>query len=183
MSDIFANDFTDILNTLSQNQNILDKVNTLIANESITGKAIQGGDRLEKFRDILKNLVANKISLDEAYKKTKIELPRSTSIHNQSNKVFASGWSERLVRTELSSFYNQAVMEILIAEGEELCYVPHSTAEKSDSPCSIHLAGKNNDLKNLYNLLIKSYRNNDWSDRQPKIPNHPHCTHVVTRKK
>lgn len=182
MSDLFANDFTEILNTLSQNQDLLDKVNILITNEPITGKAIQGEDRLIKFRDIFKDLVSNKISLDEAYQKTKIELPRSTSAHSQNNRVFASGWSERLVRIQLSRFYNQAVMEKLIDEGEELCFVPHSTAEKSNSPCSIHLAGKTSDLKTLYNRLIKSYRNDDWSDRQPKIPDHPHCTHVVTRK-
>ena len=180
--DILANDFTEILPTLSQNQELLQAVNSLITTEPILAKATEGGNRLEKFREILKDLVGNRISLNEAYERTEVELPRYTSIHCHSNRVFASGWAERLTRTELSRFYNQAVMEKLMAEGEVECFVPHSNAEDVNSPCSLHLAGSNQDLKSLYNLLVNSYAHGNWS-RQVKIPNHPHCTHVVTRSK
>lgn len=179
-----ANDFTEILPTLSQNKDLFQEVYTLIKNRPILGKVIEESDRLETFRDILKDLVANKINLNEAYERTEVELPRHKSKHSHNNKVFAKGWAERLVRIQLSRFYNQTVMEKLIAEGHEQCYVPHSTEENPSSPCSQHLAGSNHDLKNLYNLLIDSYEDEHchWT-KEVKIPNHPHCTHVVTFSK
>lgn len=182
MPDILANDFTEILIVLSKNQELLSAVDNLITTEPISGKVTEGQDRLERFRDILRKLVANKLTINEAYQRTKIELPRNTSKYSENNRVFPIHWEERLVRTQLSRFYNQAVMEKLIAEGETECFVPHSIAEDSDSQCSLQLAGSNQSLTDLYKSLIDSYANGKWSN-QVKIPNHPHCTHVITRKR
>lgn len=180
MSDILASDFTEVLTIFSQNNEMRDAVLTLIVNQPMAGKVTESKERLEKFRVILADLVNGQINLTEAYARTSVELPRQASPHSGNNRVFPDGWEERLVRTQLSRFYNQAVMEKLLSEGENQCFVPHSSAEASDSPCSMYLAGSNHDLKMLYNRLVDSYANGKWT-QEVKIPNHPHCTHVVRR--
>lgn len=180
MSDILASDFTEIPTILSQNDEIRNAVLTLIANQPIAGKVTDSKERLEKFRVILTDLVKGQINLTEAYTRTSVELPRQASSHSGNNQVFSDGWEERLVRTQLSRFYNQAVMEKLLSEGENQCFVPHSSSEASNSPCSMYLAGSNHDLKMLYNRLVNSYAKGQWT-KEVKIPNHPHCTHVVRR--
>lgn len=180
MSSVLANDFNKILSVLSQNDKLRISTLDLINNQPIPGKATEGGDRLEKFKAILIDLINNQIDLTEAYKRTNVELPRQTSCHSSNNKVFPAHWEERLVRTQLSRFYNQAVMEKLLEEGETHCFVPHSSAEAHDSSCSLLLAGSSHDLKMLYNRLVDSYAKGNWT-KEVKIPNHPHCTHVVTK--
>jgi hypothetical protein len=69
-------------------------------------------------------------------------------------------------------------MEKLRAAGYDRVFVPHSKAEKADSPCSQGLAGANQDLPTLYDRLIANYRDGKFSD-ELKIPHHPHCTHTV----
>jgi hypothetical protein len=180
MPDILASDFTGVLTVFSQNDELRNAALNLIANQPMPGKVTEGEGRLEKFRVILTDLVNGQINLTEAYVRTSVDLPRQASPHSGNNRVFPDGWEERLVRTQLSRFYNQAVMEKLLSEGENQCFVPHSSAEASDSACSIHLAGSNHDLKTLYNRLVDSYTNGKWI-QDVKIPNHPHCTHVVSR--
>jgi hypothetical protein len=182
MPDILANDFTEISSVLSQNDELRSRVLALIGNQPMAAKVTEGGDRLEKFRIILTDLVNNRISLTEAFGRTEVELSRQTSVHGGNNKVFADGWAERQVRTQFSRFYNQAVMEKLQTEGETQCFVPHSSAEDFNSPCSTHLAGSTHDLETLYNRLVESYAKGNWT-KEVRIPNHPHCTHVVTRAK
>ena len=180
MPEILANDFTEITATLSQNAALHNAVIALIASQPMAGKVTEGGNRLDLFRNILSDLVNGNTSLDAASHKTQDELSPQTSLYASNNRVFPSGWAERLVRTQLSRFYNQAVMEKLLAEGETQCFVPHSAAEDSGSSCSLQLAGSNQDLKTLHNRLVDAYEKGIWS-QTVKIPNHPHCTHVVTR--
>jgi hypothetical protein len=182
MSEVLANDFTEIPTVLSQNEALRNAVVALVATDAMAGKVTEGGDRLERFRAILTDLVNGQIGLGEAIRRTQAELPRQTSPYSGNNRVFASNWEERLVRTQLSRFYNQGVMEQLLAEGETQCFVPHSPAEDPDSNCSRQLAGQNHDVKALYERLVTSYRDGVWS-QSVKIPDHPHCTHVVTRAK
>lgn len=180
MSEELANDFTEILAVFSRNDALRSAALALIANQPMAGKVTEGGDRLERFRAILTDLINGRTDMVGAIRKTEVELSRQTSLYSGSNQVFAANWEERLVRTQLSRFYNQAVMEKLLAEGETECFVPHSPAEDSDSKCSIQLAGKTHDLRTLYDRLVGSYAQGNWS-QVVKIPNHPHCTHVVTR--
>jgi len=69
-------------------------------------------------------------------------------------------------------------MEKLLKDGQKECFIPHSSDEDPNSRCSIVLAGNNLDLKILYNRLIDSYAEGNWSN-EPKIPDHPYCTHVI----
>ncbi|MFZ0774094.1 MAG: hypothetical protein WCA49_12015 [Candidatus Sulfotelmatobacter sp.] len=62
------------------------------------------------------------------------------------------------MRTHFNQFYTRAVMEKLRAAGYDRVFVPHSKAEKPDSPCSQGLAGANQDLPTLYNRPIANYR-------------------------
>ena len=182
MADIYAQDLYGIPEVLSQNEELRKEVIALVENKPIAGKATDGGDRDEKLRTILKDLFNGGINFSEAYRRTEIELPRHSSNHRESNRVFASGWAERLVLIQYSRFYNQAVMEKLINDGHTECFVPHSPGEDDSSPCTQHLAGRNHNLQTLYTRLIQSYERGQWT-REVKIPDHPHCTHVVTPPK
>lgn len=179
MSNLYANEFSDISATLAERKDLRQAVLQLIDNQPVWAKALEGGDRLTRFRTILKKLVTGEMDLIEAYQGTTVELPRDGSIHVHNNRVFPKDWAERLVRTEYSRFYNQAVMEKLLAEGNTQCFVPHSSQEKPDSKCSIYLAGRVHDLKVLYDRLIEAHSKGNYSS-DLKIPDHPHCTHVVT---
>jgi len=174
----FANDFTEILQVLSANADLRAAVEALAMHEAMPGKVTEGGDRLSRFRSILRDLITGNINLQNAYERTENELPRANSSYASDNRVFATGWGERLVRTQLSRCYNQAVMEFLVTQGHTQCFVPHSTAEDSTTSCSQQLAGANHDIKTLHDLLVKSYRDGVWT-KDVKIPNHPHCTHTV----
>ena len=178
MSKVYANEFKDILSTLRDNTELRDAVITLIDEQPAPGKITEGGDRLIRLKEILKHLVNGEINLLEAYRRTELELPRASSAHAANNRVFPSGWAERLVRTQLSRFYNQALLEQLISEGHSQCFVPHSSEEDQSSKCSMYLAGNTHDIQVLYNRLIESYGKGNWSS-EVKVPEHPHCTHVI----
>lgn len=179
MAPPYAEDFGEILATLAANPALRQAVAKLAATEPMPGKVTEGGVRLQTFRGILEDLTAGRIDLHSAYQRTQHLLPREQSPHAQDNRVFGHDWGERLVRTQLSRCYNQAVMEELLASGQTVCHVPHSQAEAATSPCSQQLAGANQDLRTLYERLVASYRDGKWTS-DVKIPNHPHCTHTVT---
>ncbi|MDE0554595.1 MAG: hypothetical protein OXI24_10295 [Candidatus Poribacteria bacterium] len=128
MSNQYANDFFDIPTALTMNDDLLQLVVGLIEIDSIPGKVLEdgSGDRLEVFGRILIELVNGKIGLEAAYQQTQTKLPIHTSPHSSNSRVFSNGWSERLVRTQLSRFYNQAVLKQLLEIGAENCFVPHS---------------------------------------------------------
>jgi hypothetical protein len=179
MPDRFAQDFFEIPDALATNNDLREAVLALVQNEPMPGKVLEGGNRLDLFREILTDLTTGDISLDEAYWRTETEIPRHTSPHSSSNRVFPQGWAERQVRTQFSRFYNQAVLERLRDEGATLCFVPHSVAEDASSRCTQLLAGQQQSVDVLYQRLIEAYAGGNWS-QEVKIPNHPHCTHVVT---
>lgn len=175
---IYASDFNEIPNALSKNPQLKEKMLSLIGSKKIAGKATDGAGRAEEFRVILSQLTKGELRLDEAIRAVEARLPRYTSIHSDDNRVFASGWAERLTRTQFSRFYNQAVLEIVIANGHNECFVPPSSQEKASSQCSQVFAGRSHDVSHLLKLLVASYEDGNW-DNTPKIPDHPHCTHVI----
>ncbi|EPE5167478.1 TPA: hypothetical protein ACPZMC_000527 [Yersinia enterocolitica] len=175
----FASEFSEIPEALSNNQSLKNKVLILIDQKPIFGKITQGGNRLEEFKKILASLVRGEINFDRALIEIETAIPRYASIYSGDNQVFPSGWPKRQLRTQLSRFYNQAVMEDELSKGNTECFVPPSSAEKASSACSQFLAGKVHDISHLHQLLISSYENGDFSNKEPKIPCHPHCTHVV----
>lgn len=179
MSDRFAEDFFEIPAALATNDDLREAVVALIQNEPMPGKVLEGGNRLDVFRAIIVDLSSGDILLDEAYWRTETETPRHTSPHSSNNRVFPEGWPERQVRTQLSRFYNQAVLEQLRSEGATICFVPHSAAEDATSRCTQLLAGQQQKVNVLYQRLTNAYALGNWS-QEVKIPNHPHCTHVVT---
>lgn len=177
--DNFAEDYYEIPQALELNDDLRVAMIELIAADSIYGKVLEGGNRLSIFQSILTDLADGQVDQDAAIRRTSLELPRAASPHRASNRVFSSGWEERLVRTQLSRFYNQAVLEWLQENAETQCWVPHSTAEASASPCTRLLAGGIHDVDTMHRLLIDAYRDGDFSSKVPKIPDHPHCTHVI----
>ena len=81
------------------------------------------------------------------------------------------------MRTHLSRFYNQAVLEELNENEEEECFVPTSDSSNLSSKCA-RLENLNYKVKNLLQNLINSYDLGKYDD-SIKFPEHPHCSHVV----
>lgn len=180
MLNQYAEDFFEIPTALAANDDLRQLVVSLIESDPILGKALEddSGDRLRAFRDVLIELANSKILLDAAYQETEAKLPRHTSSHSSNSRVFPNRWAERLIRTQLSRFYNQAVLEQLLEKGAEKCFVPHSDEEAPSSACTQQMAGKRPLVPVLYERLIDNYSNGNYS-KEVKIPNHPFCTHVV----
>jgi hypothetical protein len=146
--------------------------------EKMPGKATDGIGRTERVQEILIGLIDGKLTLSEAYAKPAIMLPRASSIHAANNHAFAKDWGERLIRTQLSRFYNQAVLISILEDGEEMCFIPVSRTQQASSRCSANLAGKAHNAKALLDLLIEIYRDGNWGAGLT-VPEHPHCTHVA----
>jgi hypothetical protein len=76
----------------ARNVELRTAVEKLIQLEPIPGKALEGGNRLDAFRNVLLDLTNGRVSLEEAYAQTERALPRAGSPHANSNQVFAQGW-------------------------------------------------------------------------------------------
>ena len=175
---VYANEFSEILDTLSNNFELKKKVLDLIRSKPILGKCIEEDSRVSIFRNILAELVDGKISsLEVCFNEAESRLPSNQSKYFGNNRVFPSDWSERLVRTELSRFYNQAVLEELDEKREEECFVPKSSSSNLSSRCSI-IQNKNYKVKDLLQNLVNNF-DLGKRDNSIKIPEHPHCSHVV----
>ena len=179
-SPAFARDFFSIPDALVNNPELAEAMCTLIAHQPIAGKATEGGNRLTTFRLILTELTQGQGGFFDAMSRVDLELAPRSSIYGGSRIVFANGWAERLVRTQFSRFYNQAVLDHILATGQRECFVPHSGSELPGSDCSLHLAGRNHDATAMRDRLITSYALGQWEKSSWMIPHHPHCTHVVT---
>lgn len=177
----YANEFNEILPFLTNNLELRQKVVELIQTRPIPGKSIEEDARVHKFRGILIEMIEGGISsLEKSYEKVESTLPRNESKYFNDNKVFASGWSERLVRTQLSRFYNQAILEELKCSGEDECFVPASSSRNLSTRCAI-IQNKNYKVDELLQNLIKNYEYGQF-DKSLKIPEHPHCSHVIKPK-
>jgi len=141
LKDNYAEDFYEIIEALRLNKSILQDVKELIVDKQIAAKALEGGNRKQKFKEILLELVNGEISLGASYVLVEKKLGEEISIHQGNKRVFSDGWGERLIRTNLSKFYNQAVLLEIIESGERVCFIPYSKYEDPESPCTA-IAGK-----------------------------------------
>jgi hypothetical protein len=175
----YAQDFYEIPETVEENDELRERIRTLVSNEALPGKVTEGGERVEKTREILDSFFRGDISLQESIDQVSEELPRRESQYAHNNRVFPDNWDERLIRTQISRFYNQAVLETLEEQGEDECFVPSSDHQKMDSPCTLQLADGTAPVDDLLDRLIRAYREGEWHE-EVMIPDHPHCTHTVT---
>src|SRR5512145_1417787 len=100
MSKIYANEFREIHSVLQRRPDLRSAMLMLVDSQPMHGKVIEGENRINSFRQILRQLILGNLSLEEAYQKTEHALPRQTSTYSNNNRVFADGWAERLVRTQ-----------------------------------------------------------------------------------
>lgn len=178
MPDVYAAEFSDIPFTLANNVALRERVLELVAREPMPGKATDEPGRLDAFRAVLARVAAGELTVPAAVAEVERALPPETSPHRGNARVFPSGWAERLVRTQVSRCYNQAVLEVLLAHGETRVVVPPSSEQGSASRCTQLLAGREHDARELHDRLVRAYGQGDWS-AGVKVPDHPHCTHVV----
>jgi len=175
----YAQDFYEIPDAVESNDELRTQILQLVESEPIPGKVTEGGERVDTLRGILSEFFQGEISLKQSIERIAEDIPRHESKHAQNNRVFAENWDERLSRTQISRFYNQAVLLILQENGEDQCSIPHSEHEDRDSSCTLELAGGTADTDYLLECLNRSYREGEWHD-DVMIPDHPHCTHTVT---
>lgn len=173
----YAQHFFEIEDALKESDELSARILDLVANEPIPGKVTEGGDRVESLRSILTDFFNGSITLEEARDQIRQDLPRRESPHAHDNRTFPDGWAERLARTQISRFYNKAVLTQLKQNGADRAYVPHSDHEDIESPCTNRLAGGSVDIDTMLERLNRAYRDGEWHD-QVMIPEHPHCTHT-----
>lgn len=179
MTASYAKDFYEIPESLMNNSLLKRKALNLVQFELIAGKVTIGSSRLDDFREILIDFFDLQIDLNIAVSETERKLPRQQSVFSGDNRVFASGWAERLVRTQVSRFYNQAVLESIIESGNDDCFVKHSANEQGSSKCSLYLAGTTQSAQVMLERLKSSYGEGVWG-KDLKLPEHPHCTHTFS---
>lgn len=110
MDDIFS----EMLSALQKNDKLRDTAIQLIKTVPIPAKATEEKERDEIFRNIMLELVTGKIkSLEDAYRTVEGRLPRSSSKYADNSRVFSSDWAKRHVNTQLSRFYNEALLRSL----------------------------------------------------------------------
>ncbi|WP_018694245.1 hypothetical protein [Algicola sagamiensis] len=176
MSEVYAKDFSEIESTLKSNYVLKNLVLNLAQSEPIIGKVVE--DREEKSRQILLDYFKGNITYSEAVTQTEKGLPRGESKYSQENHAFASGWAERHVKTQISRFYNHAVLKKIISSGSNDCYIHHSQSEDQDSKCTRELAGKTHSAAEVLKNIKAAYSEGNYSETL-KVPYHPHCSHTV----
>ncbi len=77
MPERYAIDFADISDALNENSELREEVRTLIMHEPIVGKVVEGGNRVERLRLILTDVLIGRIDLEQAF--TRAETPMATS--------------------------------------------------------------------------------------------------------
>jgi hypothetical protein len=174
----WATYYDEIPTALSNNDKVRSHALELVPDETLIGKSLEGGTREEDFRDILTDFFRGNIDYASAQQRVRRELPERESPHRGDNYVFNDQWDERLVRSQVSRFYNQAVMEILDERGEAECFVPRSPREDPDSDCTLQLAGGTHSISQLLQFLYSQQRQGNWNDGVT-IPGHANCTHTV----
>ncbi|MCK0746349.1 hypothetical protein [Chromohalobacter nigrandesensis] len=175
---LYATEFSEISQSVNNNDNLKSRVLELIKDEPIPGKVTEGEVRLENLKDILTRYFNGTIGIPQAITDVECRLPRHGSPYKNNNRVFPQGWSERLVRTSISRFYNQAVLTEIVESGGAECFIGHSSSESAGSNCSQLLAGSRQSASDMLDRLTNAYRDGNWS-KEVKIPSHPHCTHTV----
>jgi hypothetical protein len=175
----WAGQLGDIPAILAVRADLRAAMRFLLEHHEIPVKVTEGGDRRARRKAILDALFAGTLTVDAAIAEVERRLGRADSPHGNDNRVFASGWPRRLVHTHTSVFYTWSVLEFLLASGARQCFVPHVPVESEASACSRLLAGQAHDAAVLRDRLIQVYVAKQPA-RAPLIPNHPHCTHVVT---
>lgn len=175
---LYASEFSEIDQSVKNNVALKTRILCLIQDEAIPGKVTEGEGRLETLKDILNNYFNGLLDFSQAISDVELRLSRDCSQYGHDNRVFAKGWAERLIRTSVSRFYNQAVLTEIVESGSTECFIEHSSAEASSSNCSQLLAGSRQSASDMLSRLTEAYRDGQWN-KEVKIPDHPHCTHTV----
>lgn len=157
MSTLYATDFTEIPTALANNRNVRHRMITLVASEPIVGKAIEEPNRLPIFREILRELTLGNVNIHGAIRRVSSDLPPGRSSYGHDRRVFPQGWEERIIRTQYSRFYNQAVLDELFDKGTQKCFVPHSSSEQPTNECSLRIAGRAHEVAELRHNLRQAY--------------------------
>lgn len=174
----FASFYDEIPAAVETNEKLQARILELVADKPIHGKAVQGDGRVKALRELLVEFFEGGLTFDELYRAIAQELPRRESPHARDNRTFSSDWNERLGRTHVNRFYNQAVLENLQEHDENACFVPHSPTEDRDSSCTQKFAGREVEVDLLLGRLDRIYDEADYS-AGTTIPGHPNCTHTV----
>ena len=169
----YATEFGEIPLAVWRNAALRERILALVRTEPIREKALADEARLRAFREILASFFAGAVGFNDTIVDTQ------AALSGEPPADVGRGWAEGLVRSQVSRFYNQAVLAEQLERGATEVYVPHSEAERWDAPCTRLLAGQAHDAQLLYDLLMQAYHHGNLASREARVPNHPQCTHVV----
>lgn len=174
----WATFYDEIPDALANNDELREHTAGLVPEEPIIAKSLEGGSRTEDFREIIAAFLSGDIDQETAEQQVWDELPPRESPHRGNNQLFHHQWAERLIRSQGSRFYNQAVMEILVDRGVTECYVPYSPRQDPDSACTQQLERGTHAVSDLLETLYEQQREGNWGIGVT-IPGHANCTHTV----
>ncbi|WP_233565581.1 hypothetical protein, partial [Halorubrum sp. Atlit-26R] len=169
----WANSFFEVPDALAENDEVREISVELVDSEPIHAKAVEGGDREEQFREILRAFLGTDLTYEEATERVRTELPRSESPHShETSTTFNKQWVDRLVRSEGNRFYNHAVLLVLQDSGEERCYIPSFDDEDRQKKCTSLLAETEQSVDEMLENMRRAYRDEEWGSF-PRIPYKP----------
>lgn len=178
MQTKWANEFNEIFKVLPERNDIKEEMFRHIAFEPILGKAVEEKNRNERFKKILLDGIDKNLDFNDIHVNVKKKLGYLDSKYKENHRVFSQGWEARLLRTQISVFYNCSVLSLLKKEGQTQCFIPHSQSEERGTNCSKN-AGKSHKIETLLYNLKDIYFKGNWDNKNFKLPDHPNCTHVV----
>ncbi|MGV8162478.1 MAG: hypothetical protein ACP5N2_04075 [Candidatus Nanoarchaeia archaeon] len=174
----YASEFCEIQTALTNNASLRKRTVDLIKIKQIHNPTIEEEDRLKIFRDILVDFVTGEIlSLDFTYARVEQKLPKIESKYAKDNKIFTKHWKEHLVKTQLSRFYNHAVLEELAENNYKECFIPPAESAFHNYAC-MHSTNAKCDVQELLQNIIDHYELNK-ENIHLILPEHPDCAHVV----
>lgn len=176
MKNNWAENFYEIIKALRINKYLLENVKRLITTREIIGMSLADSSRKKLFKNILSDLSDGNIGLEESYNLLEYNNNQKLSVFCRPSTICANDWRERLIRINLSKFYNQAVLLYILNRGEKICFIPHSKYERCNQ-CS-SMAGKVYDALDML-IKIENVYEKKIFHKEFKIPAHPYCTHVI----
>lgn len=176
----WANHFFEVPDALAANDKVRETSIKLVGSEPIHAKAVEGGDRKDRFREILRAFLDTDLTYAEAKERVRTDLPKSGSPYShETSTTFNEQWVDRLVRSEGNRFYNHAVLLVLQDSGEDRCFIPSFDDENPQKKCTRLLAGTEQSIDEMLENMRRAYRNEEWGSF-PRIPYKPNCRHTIT---
>lgn len=173
----YASAYSEIDSAISTNIAVKNEMLRLLSSiPQLAGKALQVQNNSSTFKALLNDYLQGTKTLAQLHS------GMSSMSTTADNRTFATNWETRLIETTINFLYSHSVGTVLLALGQADCHVPHTNTEQGNSHCTANMAGRNFNIPTILATNYGAYVNGIFVVPQDKIPNHPHCSHVVAPK-